>query len=111
MDRRDFLTLRTGRGGRVVELSCRRLHLRHLELISTSADEASSEDAVSTNGEPPASFAGESVADVLRSVVNALQPGDTLRVVDRQWLSEPSLTALVEDLARAHCARGGLVER
>ena len=112
MNRRDFLLFRTERDTRVVELSCRRLALRDLEWRLTASTPAAEPPIDTlTDGEPPAAFDTPSVDQSLTRLAQDLEPRDVLRVVDADWSLPDSLRRRVDEIASAHRAKGGRVER
>lgn len=107
MNRRDFLFCRTEPRRRVVEVSCRRLHLRCLERLATATPAAGEAAA---DGEPAADFRGPSIHEVCATIGRELGPGDTLRVVERDWLRDAALARAIDALADGHRRRGGAVD-
>lgn len=112
MNRRDFLFLRGTPSGRVLELSCRSLYMRHLdsELLARSERQSSELDYEPGMGEPPTLFAGVADAALLRQVEDGLKHVDVVRVREGEWLASTWLGDRIEPLLAAFRARGGRVE-
>ena len=109
MNRRDFLTLRTGPRGRTLELSGERLYMRCVD--AGVAIDAESPDGLWTGGgEPPAVLDRRTPDDLFRDIADDLTKVETLRVVGRQWLADNFLSRPFDDLVAAFIARGGRVE-
>jgi hypothetical protein len=109
MNRRDFLTLRTGPRGRTLELSGERLYMRCLD--TSVAQEAEDADVLwNAGGEPPTVRERSTQDDLFRDLADELTGVDTMYVVDRHWLTDDSLSKPFNDLVAAFIARGGRVE-
>jgi hypothetical protein len=109
MNRRDFLTLRTGPRGRTLELSAERLYMRCLD-AGVGAESEDADVLWSAGGEPPAVRNRRSPDDLFRDIAADLTGVDTLSVVNRHWLSDSSLSKPFDDLVASFIARGGRVE-
>lgn len=109
MNRREFLTLRTGPRGRTMELSGERLYMR---CIDAGVGLESEDDDVLWNGggEPPAVQDRGTTEELFRGIAHDLGGVDTLIVIGRHWLSDESLSKPFDDLVTAFLARGGRVE-
>jgi len=109
MNRRDFLTLRTGPRGKTLELSGERLYMRCLD--AGVGVESGDDDVLWTGGgEPPAVRNRRTRDDLFSGIADDLNSVDTLCVTGRQWLSGNSLDKPFDDLVAAFLARGGRVE-
>ena len=109
MNRRDFLTFRTGPRGRAVEVSGERLYMLALDADIT----AESQDADvlwNAGGEPPAVRGSRTRDDLFRDLADELTGVETMYVVDRHWLTDDALSKPFNDLVAAFIARGGRVE-
>jgi hypothetical protein len=109
MNRRDFLTLRTGPRGRTLELSGERLYMRCLD-AGLAAESESVDDVWNAAGEPAAVLDRRTPGDLFRDIADNLTRVDTLRVIGRQWLSDNALSKSFDDLVESFVARGGRVE-
>ena len=115
MNRRDFLTLRTKGRRSVLELSCERLFMRYSDARSgagrrgVSASQPGSSPQ-SSDGEPTTEMETPTVADLFDDLDRQLSRADTLRVRDRQWLSQEDFGREVEARIEAFQRRGGVVE-
>ena len=122
MNRRQFLRLTRERE---VELSCRWLYMRCLDLASrsgafvearreqpepTTTDESLLDTDSWQPGEPDAAFAPRSGSELFAELDAALAGADVLRLTEVEWLHDPC-RGPVEQLVEAFRARGGRVER
>ena len=111
MNRRDFLFLRRTARGETLELSCRALYLRTLDV---DAPTTQSKDDVFNHepwmGEPPADFAKPAADDWLRQIENQLRDVEVLKLFDQEWLTSTTISERLEPLLEAFRARGGRVE-
>ncbi len=110
MNRRNFLTLKTERGIRTLEISCQRLYMYCLERRVTSGPQ--DEDFHPEEGEPPTAFDGRTTEQLFESLGRDLDGVDLLRVVEPRWLSEgdEELQRGFDGLLSSFRARGGRVE-
>lgn len=108
VSRRDFLRLRAGNQGRVLEVSCRALFMRCADARLPSQADAPYEPWM---GEPPAVIARASVEDLLRAFVEELEGVRTLRLFDAEWLERLGASPMFRAAIHAFEARGGRVER
>ena len=111
MKRRDFLLLRTGRRSGLVELSCEQLYMRWLDTRLTGGEDDEAFD-LAEDGEPPATYDERTTAQLFEDLNRDLSTVDTLRVVDREWLSgaDEELRRGFGDLIARFRAHGGRVE-
>lgn len=109
INRRDFLSLHTGRPGRTLELSCERLYMRCLDAdIESDGHEAHEHDV--WMGEPAPVRDRRTPADVFERLGRELEDADTLRVFDRDWMAGGDLNERFEAVLASFRARGGRVE-
>lgn len=110
LDRRAFLRLATGGRERVLELTCERLYLRWVDALG-GPRQAPHADAGSGwfegSGEPPASLALETRADLLAQVEAGLAGAQALRVVGPEWLADGELRREIESRVAAFRRSGG----
>ena len=112
MNRRDFLCLRATPRGRTLELSCRGLYMRcvDLECFARAEPEGSELDHEPWMGEPPTVFFKRTAEALLRQVEEDLCKVDILRVLDGEWLTPTGLQERMEPLLASFLARGGHIE-
>jgi len=116
MDRRDFLLLFRRGHERVLELSCERLYMRWADARSGAGgappepSSASRGDTQPWGEEPPTEIVTMTSADLLDELKRELLDADVLRIVGREWLSDPDFRRDVETCVEVFCARGGRVE-
>jgi hypothetical protein len=112
MNRRDFLCLRTTPRGRILELSCRALYMRHLDLefLARAEPEASELDHEPWMGEPPVVFVKRTADALLRQVESDLREVDVLQVLDGEWLTPTGLQEQMEPVFASFLSRGGRIE-
>jgi len=87
VNRRDFILLKSDRGGRSVELSCEQLYMRYHD-----------------------SHLDGSSRRLFERLENELKDIDELRLVDSAWLAGEGLGEQLEPLLDSLRARGGRVE-
>jgi hypothetical protein len=109
MNRRDFLSLRTGPRGRTLELSCERLYMRCLDSRVGDAENRAPDYDVSV-GEPPAVRSARTPSELFDQIDRDLVNVDTLMVRDPAWLADNDLKERFEAVLISFRARGGRVE-
>lgn len=107
VSRRDFLRLRAGERGRLLELSCRTLFMRCADARIRHEDEPYEP----WMGEPPTVVARASVDDLVQSVGRELEEVQLLRLQEPEWLDTLEEAPVFRALIDAFVARGGRVER
>jgi len=111
MNRRDFLFLRRTPRGRTLELSCRALYMRTLDVEApTKQSESTVFDHEPWMGEPPADFEKPSGANWLQQIEIELRDVDVLKLLDEEWLEPTGISVQLQPLIAAFRARGGRVE-
>src|SRR6476646_627346 len=111
MNRRDFLFLRRTSRGETLELSCRALYMRTLDVdapTTRSKDDVFNHEA--WMGEPPTDFEKSAGDDWLGQLDTQLRSVAVLRLLDEEWLASTHIKQQIEPLLSAFRARGGLVE-
>lgn len=111
MNRRDFLFLRRTSRGETLELSCRALYMRTLDVdapTTQSKDDVFNHEA--WMGEPPTDFEKSAGDDWLGQLETQLRSVAVLRLLDEEWLASTAIKRQLEPLLSAFRARGGLVE-
>jgi hypothetical protein len=112
MNRRDFLSLRMTRQGRVLELSCRGLFMQYLDAdAGGSAARDAALDHEPWMGEPPAVLERPTAEVLLARVAEDLARVERLRLVDSEWLDSTALGPRLAPLLASFQSRGGRVER
>ena len=107
MNRRDFLSLRMGRHGHTLELSCERLYMRCLDArVGVAAPDSHDEGT----GEPPAVLDRRTPEALFQEIDRDLAGADSLLIVDRQWLADHELNRQLDAVVAAFRARGGRVD-
>ena len=112
MNRRDFLSFRLTKQGKVLELSCRTLYMRCLD---AQAGASTGHDAVLVDyepwmGEPPAMLVKPSAEALLGQIEADLQQVTRLRLLESEWLGSTGLGEQLAPLLAAFRSRGGRVE-
>ena len=111
MNRRDFLFLRRTSRGETLELSCRALYMRTLDVdapTTQSKDDVFNHEA--WMGEPPTDFEKSVGDDWLGQLETQLRNVAVLRLLDEEWLASTHIGQQLEPLLSAFRERGGLVE-
>lgn len=110
MNRRDFLFFRREREARVVELSCQRLYMRCLDAQMTGVEPTEDGDAPDPwSHEPAAALERRTAAQIFEEIAFGLSEADVLKLVDREWIRDPVVSARLEALIADFTARGGRV--
>ncbi len=112
MNRRDFLTLSTSGGERILELSCERLYMRYVDARS-GVGRSSGEPAPELKpweGEPPTAIKTPTTSELFEELERELAGADVLRVLERDWLTGEEFGREVEAHVEAFRRRGGRVE-
>ena len=113
MNRRDFLTLRTEGGKRIVDLSCERLYMRYVDArsgvgrVEPPLDDG---DPGAWVAEPPALIETPPPRALFAALEGELADADELRVLDRAWLTGEEFGSEVLARLEAFERRGGHVE-
>lgn len=111
MNRRDFLSLRVTRQGKVLELSCQRLYMQCLAAEAAAAvDRDAAIDYQPWMGEPPAMLARPSPESLLGQIEEDLRGILRLRVLESEWLDSTPLGERLAPLLASFRSRGGRVE-
>jgi hypothetical protein len=111
MNRRDFLSLRVTRHGKVLELSCQRLYMQTLAAEAAAGlgyDAAT--DYQPWMGEPPAVLEAPSAESLIGQLARDLHEVDRVRVLESEWLDSTTLGERLAPLLASFRARGGRVE-
>jgi len=111
MNRRDFLFFRRTSRGETLELSCRALYLRTLDVDAPTTH--SMDDVFNHEpwmGEPPTDFDKAPGDDWLGQLETQLRNVAVLRLLDEEWLTSTDIEQQLEPLLAAFRERGGLVE-
>lgn len=110
MNRRDFLSLRVTREGKMLELSCHALYMRCLDTrTGESAVDRATFDHEPWMGEPPASFTWPTTDDLLAQVSTDLEGVQRVRLLEPEWLASTDLGHRLTPILAAFRARGGEV--
>jgi len=111
LDRRAFLRLATRGRDRVLEVSCERLYMRWVDAPTEvrPTDLAQAFDWVDEPGEPPAYFAIETRAELLRQLDVSLAGAQTVRLLEPEWLAHEDLRREVNARIAEFRRRGGRV--
>jgi len=112
MNRRDFLSFRLTKQGKVLEISCRALYMRCLD---ARAGVPIGRETVITDyepwmGEPPAVLVRPSAEALLGQIEEDLQQVTRLRLLESEWLGSTGLGEQLAPLLAAFRSRGGRVE-
>ena len=106
MNRREFLSFRSGSPRRVAELSCERLFMR---VVDTQRVSARTDDTPG-DGEPPAVFETCTADQLFADLQRDLRGVDTVRVVGVEWLGTSELRGRLDAVLGVFRAAGGRVE-
>ncbi len=109
MNRRQFLTLRSERRLRIVELSCERLHMLALDAQLTCAPREHVNADVAF-GEPPAAFDRRTAEQLFDEIDRELAGADVLRITGAAWLASGALGGRLDPIVDRFRAHGGRVE-
>ena len=110
INRREFLTFRTERRLRVVDLSCERLYMHVLDAQLTCEPQEESAGDGSWCGEPRPVFQKRTPAQLFDEIDRDLNGVDVLRISGASWLASDALRGRLEDIVGRVRARGGRVE-
>ena len=110
MNRREFLTFRSERRLRIVELSCERLYMHVLDAQLTCEPHEKADGDGSGCGEPPAVFAQRTPAQLFEEIDRDLHGVDVLRITGAGWLASDALSGRLDGLVDRFRAAGGRVE-
>jgi hypothetical protein len=110
MNRRDFLTFKSERRLRVVELSCERLYMQVLDTqVTGGADDRAGEEA-SWSGEPAAVLARQTPDELFQQIDRDLNGVDVLRITDPHWRTAEALRRPLDAIVTRFRASGGRVD-
>jgi hypothetical protein len=110
MNRREFLTFKSERRLRIVELSCERLYMLLLDAKSTRQPHEHADENGSWCEEPAAVFERRTSEQLLEEIDRDLTGADVLRITDAGWLASDALSGPLDVIVDRFRATGGRVE-
>jgi len=114
MNRRDFLLFRTRKKERIVELSCERLYMQHLDIAAGAARASAHAQPLEapfwSEGEPPLLIDQPTSEEFFQDLQCELLNADVVRIRDSHWLVGEEIRRSLDDVLAVVRAAGRPIE-